>query len=96
MSNTVPPAVIVFVAKLVDNIINPIIAVIFGAALVYFLFGLVRFIVAREDEQALVAGKQHMVWGIIGMTIMVAVYSILWLMLLTFDLNTDLPDPIKF
>jgi hypothetical protein len=96
MSNTVPPAVVAFMGKVVDNIINPIINVIFAAALMLFLFGLLRFVLSRGDETALAAGKQHMFWGVVGMTVMISVYGILWLMLDTFGIGVGtLPDPIQ-
>jgi len=95
MSNDVPPAVITFMGKVIDAIINPIINVVFAAALVLFLFGLLRFVLSRGDENVLAAGKQHMVWGVIGMTVMISVYAILWLMLETFGVGATLPDPIS-
>jgi TM2 domain-containing membrane protein YozV len=95
MNNDVPPVVIEFMGKVVDNIINPILSVIFALALVLFLFGLLRFVLSKGDENALAAGKQHMLWGTVGMTIMISVYAILWLMLLTFGVDGTLPDPIQ-
>ncbi len=96
MDNTVPPATVEFMTKVSDNIINPIIGVIFALALVYFLYGLLTFILNAGDESGRAAGKQHMVWGTIGMVVMVSVFAIIQMVLLTFgitgsDLPADLP-----
>ena len=70
------------VNTLVNNVtrvlINPAILLIFGVALVVFVWGLVQFLinlnVGGKDANT---GKQHMIWGIVGMFIMVASYAIL-------------------
>ena len=66
------------VTKLTDVIINPLIALIFAAGLLVFIFGVVEFMWEIQGEvSSKEKGKQHMLWGIIGMFIMVASYTIL-------------------
>jgi succinate dehydrogenase/fumarate reductase cytochrome b subunit len=89
MGNEVPPATVAFMTKVSDNIINPIIAVIFALALVYFLYGLLTFILNAGNESGRAIGKQHMVWGTIGMVVMVSVFAILQMVLLTFEIGGD-------
>lgn len=76
----IPSAVVSFVGKLETFIINPLIAVIFVAAIVIFLWGLIEFLFAYNlDEEKRKNGKRHMLWGIIGIFIMVAIEGIIGL-----------------
>ncbi len=77
--------------RLVTYIVDPIILLIFAAGFFLFVWGLVQFI-WKLDEGAQNSGKQHMLWGIIGMTIMVSVYGIITLIDETFDLDISNPD----
>ena len=59
-------------------IINPLLALIFGAGLLVFTWGLVQYLYALnvkgEQDQD---GKKHMLWGIVGMFIMAAAFTII-------------------
>lgn len=68
-------------------IINPLIALLFAGALVYFLWGLAMMVMNADSDSARDTGKQHMLWGIVGMTIMFGVYGILNIALGTFGLS---------
>ncbi len=64
--------------KLATTIINPLLALIFGAGLIVFIWGLVQYLYAlnvkgEQDQDA----KKHMLWGIVGMFIMVAGFTII-------------------
>ncbi|HDQ16759.1 MAG TPA: hypothetical protein ENN31_01390 [Candidatus Vogelbacteria bacterium] len=60
-----------------SQIVNPIILLLMGAGLIVFLYGLVEMIQGADNEEARKKGQQHMVWGIIGLFIMVAVFGII-------------------
>lgn len=64
-------------------ILNPIIFVLFIAAFIVFLWGIVQFIAHLDDEEARKTGGKHMLWGIIGMAIMAAVTGIVSIILNT-------------
>ncbi|MBP9760381.1 MAG: hypothetical protein KBD24_03365 [Candidatus Pacebacteria bacterium] len=94
--NAVPEKVVEFVGAVNNAIINPIIGVIFALALVYFLWGLMMFIFNAGDESKVTEGKQHMLYGVIGMTVMVSVFAIIGVVLATFDVGADdLPSGIN-
>jgi len=65
-------------SRLTTLIINPLIALIFAAGLLVFFWGVIEFLIAinaggsssKED------GKKHMLWGLIGMFVMVAAYAL--------------------
>ena len=71
------------VDKLVAQIVNPLIGLAFAVAFVYFCYGVIEFIMNRDKEDKRTAGKQHMIWGIIGMAIMVSVFGIINLIMST-------------
>lgn len=58
-------------------IIDPIIFTLFTAAFVVFVWGLVQFVAHLDNEEARSTGSKHMIWGIIGMVVMVGVNSII-------------------
>lgn len=57
-------------------VINPIIYILFTVAFVVFIWGIVQFVGNLDNEEARSTGAKHMIWGIIGMVIMVGVTSI--------------------
>ena len=63
-----------FVDGVVQAIVNPLIAILFAVAIVIFFWGLVQFIYSQGDKEE---GKQHMLWGVIGVFIMLSAYGIL-------------------
>ncbi len=73
------------IAKINDQILNPLIILMFALAVLYFLFGLSEFIRNQDNEDAQSAGKQHMFWGVIGVFLMMAVSGILAIIKKTAD-----------
>ena len=80
------------VGKLVAYIVNPAILIIFAAGFFMFVWGLVQFLWKLDEGADNTKGKQHMIWGIVGMLIMVSVYGIITLIKDTFDLDFANPD----
>lgn len=74
------------IAKVGQNILNPIVLLLFAAALVYFLWGVFVFIRDYDNEDARSIGAQHMLWGIIGMFIMISAFGIMNLIARTIGL----------
>jgi len=64
-------------------IINPLIFLLFALAVVYFLYGLVNYLLNSDSEEIRKSSKSHMLWGIIGMFIMISVFGIMSLILNT-------------
>lgn len=55
---------------------NQIIPFMFVLVTVYFCWGIVTYVRAGGDQKAIDTGKQHMIWGIIGMAIMASAWGI--------------------
>ena len=64
-------------ANFLANIINPIVYLLFGLALVVFLWGMVEFIAGADDTEKAVKGKSHILWGLIGLAIIMSVFGIM-------------------
>lgn len=76
-----------FITNVNKLIINPLIILMFSLALVYFLFGMFQFVRHSDDEGVRSEGKQHMLWGVIGFVIMFGVFTILKIVLDTFNIK---------
>ncbi len=77
----IPPAAKTFVGKISTLILNPLIALLFGIATLYFIYGVLQYIWNPDNEEARTTGKQSMIWGIVGMFVMVSVFGIMRLLI---------------
>jgi hypothetical protein len=73
--------------RLVDLIINPLILLVFACGFFLFMWGLVKFLWNSREGEINDNGKQHMLWGVVGMFIMVSVYGIINLITGTFGIT---------
>jgi NADH:ubiquinone oxidoreductase subunit 6 (subunit J) len=64
-------------------VINPIIILIFALAVVIFVYGLIKYLLSPDNEEVRKSSKSHMLWGVVGMFIMVAVFGIMNIILNT-------------
>lgn len=71
--------------KIVDVIVNPAIKLLFILAFIVFLWGMVEFIRSADNETGRDKGKLHMLWGVIGLAIMVSVNGIMRILQGTID-----------
>lgn len=71
------------VPKIVDNIVMPLLGLLFFLTLLIFIWGLFGFFTGSEDATKRKEGQQHILWGVVGMFIMVCVYGILRLVATT-------------
>ena len=66
-----------FIDKVKLAIVNPLLVLIFAASAVVFVWGAVKYILGSDSEEARMTGSKHMLYGIIGMFIIVAVGGII-------------------
>jgi succinate dehydrogenase/fumarate reductase cytochrome b subunit len=70
---TTPPASSpfnTFVGKVESAIINPLITVVALAAFILFIYGVFEFIQGADNDEKRKLGQIHIIWGLIGLTIM--------------------------
>lgn len=75
--------------RLVDLIISPLILLVFAAGFFFFMWGLVKFLWNSREGEINDDGKNHMLWGIVGMFLMVSVWAILNILLSTFGIDPN-------
>lgn len=64
------------ITKIKREIVDPLISFLFVFGLVIFLYGVWEMIRGGESNEARAQGKQHIIWGIIGMFIMISFWGI--------------------
>lgn len=62
---------------LVQNLINPALLLLTGVAGLIFFWGVVQFLWNIQKGGDTKDGKMHMLWGVIGLFIMLAAWGIL-------------------
>jgi peptidoglycan/LPS O-acetylase OafA/YrhL len=78
----------------VGQFLNSIIPVLIALGVVYFVWGVISFVVADEEE-AKSKGRDRMIYGIIGLAVIIGMWGLVNLLRNTFLLNNrqtiDLP-----
>jgi len=82
-----------FIANVDNMIINPLILFLFALAIVFFLYGVFEFLTNQNNDEKKTTGKSHMLWGIVGITIMMGVWTILGILLSTMGISKGEIDP---
>ena len=81
-----------FLTSVNNQIINPLINLLFALAVAYFLYGVFEFISNQDNEEKKTTGKSHMIWGVVGITIMIGVWGILTFIINTFEIKGIKPE----
>jgi len=74
------------------SILNAIIPLIIGLAVVIFLFGIIKYITAGSDEEKRDEGRNTMIYGIIAIFVMVSVWGLVGILKGTFDVTEESPQ----
>jgi len=77
-----------FLAKVVTQIIDPVILLLSAGAFVVFLWGVFEFVVHAGDTTKREEGRKAIFWGLIGLIIIFGAYGIINVVMGTFDLGT--------
>jgi len=78
-----------FIQSISFLVLNPIISILFGAAFIVFLWGIIEYFWQSESEEARTRGGKHVTWGLIGMFVMFAAFVIVRIIATT--IGSDLP-----
>ena len=81
-----------FIGNVDRLIVNPLITLMFAVAVVIFLYGMLEFLLESQSGEKKTSGKSHMLWGIVGITIMLAVWTLLGIVLRTFHIEGIEPE----
>jgi len=69
-----------------------IIPLIFGLAMVMFIWGVVQYVINNDEEAKRAKGKEFMIWGIIGLAVMVGVWGLVKILGNTFGIDYIIPQ----
>lgn len=81
-----------FVAQLNEIIIFPLIALLTVIALLVFIWGGFEYVRGANDIMARDAGRKHLLWGTVGLLVMLSAFSILSIAAGTFGLKVERND----
>jgi hypothetical protein len=68
-----------------SSILNPFIKLLFAVATLVFIWGIIQLIASPENSEARENGKRHIIWGLVGATIMLGTFGIINLILTIFQ-----------
>jgi len=60
----------------VGELINILLPIVVALALLFFFWGLAKFILASGDEEAKDQGKRIMIWGVLALFVMASVWGL--------------------
>ena len=75
-----PNAIATLSNNIVNALVNPVLILLFVVGLLVFTFGIVEFLWSLSSGgENKDSGKRHMVYGLVGMFVMVSAYAIVML-----------------
>lgn len=77
------------VLSTVRDLINTLLPIVIALALLFFFWGLAKFILSAGDEAAKGEARSIMIWGVIVLFVMVSVWGLVNVLVNTFNLDTD-------
>jgi ABC-type phosphate transport system permease subunit len=80
------------ITKFGTYVVDPILLVIFASGFFMFMWGLFQFMLNISRGEDTADGKRHMIYGTLGMLIMVSVYGIISFLDNTFGLHVSNPN----
>lgn len=63
--------------KIQHAILYPLITLLLGVAVLVFLWGVYEMVANAGDAEARTKGRRHILWGVIGLVVMLAALTIL-------------------
>lgn len=63
----------------VSNLLNAVIPVLIALGVVYFIWGVINYAIAK-DEEAKTKGRGQMIGGIIALAVITSVWGLVWLL----------------
>ena len=74
----------------VSNILNKVIPVLILLGVVFFIWGVVRYVIA-DGEEAKQKGRDQIIYGLIGFAVIAGLWGLVRILVITFDLRVYAP-----
>ncbi len=81
------------VGSLFTSFLDWAVPVLIACAVVYFLYGVLMYVIMGDDEEKKEKAKSTILYGIVGIFVMVSVYGLVALLKNTFRLDTTTITP---
>ena len=80
---------LIYVVCIINKSVIPL---IISLALAMFIWGVVQYVINDQEEAKRAKGRQFMIWGIIGLTVMFAVWGLVKIIGTTFGIEYVIPQ----
>ena len=80
--------------NLVEEILGKLAPMLIAIAVIVLLVAIVNYIRAGEEEEKREKAKSLMIYGIIGLFVMVSLWGLVAILSGTFNLSNDIPDTV--
>jgi hypothetical protein len=87
--------------RVIGNIVNLLVPLVSTLAIVFFFYGLAKYVLNAGDEEKKAEGKNIMIWGVLAMFVLVTIWGIIGFLQKTAgntqgpaNINIDLPDVV--
>lgn len=87
------PGTLMYVLCRVSLLINSVIPVLIALGVVYFIYGVISYAIAK-DEEAKTTGRSAMIYGLIALLVIVSIWGLISIVKRTFGVN-DPNDTIQ-
>ena len=75
------------------GLLDSVIPIIITLAVIYFFYGVAKFMMSAGDEEAQSQGRSIMIYGIIGLFVITAVWGLVGVLGSTFDITGGAVTP---
>lgn len=75
------------VLSTIKGLLDSVIPIIITGAVIYFFYGVAKYVMAAGDEDAQTAGRSIMIYGIIGLFVILGVWGLVALLGSTFGIT---------
>ncbi len=72
----------------IGDLLNLMVPVLIGLGVLYFVWGVITYVV-NDDEEAKTKGRDRIIYGIIGLAVIVSAWGLVNLLLGTFGINKE-------
>lgn len=83
------------IAKVNTYFLNPLIALLFSVAVIVFAYGLFEYVAKAATADGQEKGKQHILWGLVGMFIMISAFTLVQIAARTVGVDPENPENIQ-
>ena len=83
---------IVYMVCQVTTIVTSLVPILMALGVIYFIYGVATYVIAA-DAEAQKAGRDRMIFGIIGLVVIVAIWGLVSVLTSTFGISTDTVTP---